>query len=402
MEGVDPTKVVVCDNGTGFIKAGYAGENFPRQQFPSMIGTPVLRDGCDVGTDRKYLPSGEEVRLDMNMVGDKAALWLEALDIRYPMDNGVVTNWDAMKQVWDYLFLEKMKVDPREKYVLLTEPAANPDRCRKKSIEVMFEHYQFEGMTLSLQAMLTLYAQGLITGVVLDTGDGVTHSIPVYEGFCPRHLIKRLDVAGRHVTDYLIKLLQGRGYAFNKTADRDIVRRIKEEKCYVAYDFEREKKLASETTVLVERYRLPDGSEIKIGSERFRAPEILFTPSLIDIEKPGMADMVYNMIQEADMDTRNAYFKHIVLSGGSSMYPGLSTRLQKDIIHRWLEDRELASMPTKIKIRVEDPPRRQTSVFQGASVLGEIMKDRDDFWLTRTDYEEDGLSRTFAKLKGTN
>ena len=85
-----PNKVVVCDNGTGFVKAGYAAENFPRHQFPSMVGRPVLRDGCDPGTDVKYLPSGEEVPLDAVMCGDKAELWLEALDINYPMTNGVV------------------------------------------------------------------------------------------------------------------------------------------------------------------------------------------------------------------------------------------------------------------------------------------------------------------------
>ena len=139
-----------------------------------------------------------------------------------------------MQIVWNYLFFEKMKIDPSEKFVLLTEPAANPDAGRKKTIEIMFEEYQFEAIQISMQAMLTLYAQGLLTGVVVDTGDGVTHTIPVYEGFCPTHLVKRLDVAGRHLTEYMIKLLQGRGYNFNQTADKDTVRRIKEELCYVA------------------------------------------------------------------------------------------------------------------------------------------------------------------------
>ena len=145
--------------------------------------------------------------------------------------------------------------------------------------------------------MLVLYAQGLLTGVVVDTGDGVTHAVPVFDGFVPQHLIRRLDVAGRHITQYFIKLLLLRGYAFNSSADFETVRQIKEKLCYVAYDSAVEHRLAEQTTCLMESYTLPDGRVIKLGSERFQAPEALFRPSLVDSEKPGMADMVFNMIQ---------------------------------------------------------------------------------------------------------
>ena len=182
--------------------------------------------------------------------------------------------------------------------------------------------------------MLVLYAQGLLTGVVVDTGDGVTHAVPVYDGFVPQHLIRRLDVAGRHITQYFIKLLLLRGYAFNSSADFETVRQIKEKLCYVAYDCKAEDRLAEQTTCLMENYTLPDGRVIKLGSERFQAPEALFRPSLVDSEKSGMADMVFEMIQDAGIDTRSEYYQHIVLSGGSSMYPGLPSRLEKDIKDR--------------------------------------------------------------------
>jgi actin-related protein 2 len=191
----------------------------------------------------------------------------------------------------------------------------NPAKNREKLIETMFEKYQFHAANVSIQAMLTLYAQGLLTGVVVDTGDGVTHVVPVYDGFVPQNLIRRLDVAGRHITNYFIKLLMLRGYAFNRTADFETVRQIKEKVCYVAYDINQERALAQETTCLMENYTLPDGKVIKIGRERFEAPEALFNPHLIDSEKSGMADMVFEMIQDADIDTRAEYYKHIVLSG---------------------------------------------------------------------------------------
>jgi actin-related protein 2 len=172
---------------------------------------------------------------------------------------------------------------------------------------------------------------GLQTGVVVDSGDGVTHIVPVYSGYALPHLVRRLDVAGRDITRYLIKLLLLRGYAFNRTADFATVQQVKEKLCYVGYDLDQEQKLANETTVLVENYTLPDGRVIKVGSERFEAPEALFQPHLVDVESPGAAELLFNTIQAADMDIRSELYKHIVLSGGSSMYPGLPSRLEKEV-----------------------------------------------------------------------
>lgn len=295
---------------------------------------------------------------------------------------------------------ESSQIIPREHKILLTEPPQNPINNRKKLLEKMFETYQFGAANVSIQAMLTLYAQGLLTGVVVDTGDGVTHVVPVYDGYVPQHLIRRLDVAGRHVTSYMIKLLMLRGYAFNRTADFDTVRQIKEKLCYVAYDIKQERQLALETTCLMETYTLPDGRVIKIGRERFEAPECLFNPSLVDSEKAGMADMVFDMIQDADMDTRAEYYKHIVLSGGSSMYPGLPTRLEKDIRDRYCNEilKGNQERMKKFKINIEDPPRRKHMVFLGGSVLADIMKDKPEFWITKQDYDELGIERSMQKI----
>merc|ERR1719265_729113 len=236
----------------------------------------------------------------------------------------------------------------------------NPTKNREQLIQTMFEEYGFAGVHVAVQAVLTLYAQGLFTGVVVDSGDGVTHVVPVYEGFAIPHLIKRLDVAGRHVTKYLIKLLQLRGYSFNRTADYETVRQIKEALCYVGYDNELERKLALDTTVLVQPFTLPDGRQIKMSAERFEAPEALFQPQLVDVECAGMAELVFNCINQADMDTRPEFYKHIVLSGGSTMYPGLPGRMEKEIKELYCAkvlkgDREKLS---KFKLRIEYPPRR--------------------------------------------
>lgn len=196
---------IVCDNGTGFVKCGYAGQNFPSAIFPSMVGRPLLR--AEEVID-------ETIELKSVMCGEAASNARHSLEVNYPVENGIVKNWEDMEHLWNYTFYEKLQINPTENKVLLTEPPMNPRKNREKLVEEMFENYNFAAANISIQAMLTLYAQGLLKGVVVDSGDGVTHVVPVYDGFVPGHLIRRLDVAGRHVTNYMIKLLLMRGYAF--------------------------------------------------------------------------------------------------------------------------------------------------------------------------------------------
>ncbi|KRZ62454.1 Actin-related protein 2 [Trichinella nativa] len=311
-----------------FVKCGYAGTNFPEHVFPSVVGRPTIRSKIKVN----------DVELQDVMIGSKCAAVRHMLDLSYPMDNGIVRNWDDMDLVWDYTFgPECLNLQPSECKLLLTEAPLNPIKNREKMFEVMFEKFGFHSVYVAVQAVLTLYAQGLETGVVVDSGDGVTHICPVYQGFALNHLTKRLDIAGRNITSYLVSLLKLRGYAFNHSADFETVRQIKEKLCYTAYDIEQEVKLALETVILVKPYTLPDGRVIRVGSERFQAPEVLFQPNLIDVECCGISELLFNVIQSADIDTRAEFYKHIVLSGGSTMFAGLPSRFEREIKQLYLE-----------------------------------------------------------------
>ncbi|CAD6568367.1 MAG: Arp2/3 complex subunit, actin nucleation center [Tremellales sp. Tagirdzhanova-0007] len=386
---MDSSPPVVVDNGTGFVKCGWAGSNFPEHVFPSIVGRPILRAEERLGST--------SIR-DL-MVGDEAAENRSYLQVTQPMEHGIVRNWADMRHLWDYTFDEKLKVDTKGMKILLTEPPMNPKANRQKMCEVMFEDYGFGGVYVAIQAVLTLYAQGLQTGVVVDSGDGVTHIVPVYDGFALPHLTRRLDVAGRDVTQYLIKLLLMRGYAFERTADFETVRGIKEALCFMSYDLELDKKLSEETTVLVETYTLPDGRVIKVGSERYEAPECMFQPHLVDVEQPGVAELLFQTIQQAALDTRSELYKHIVLSGGSSMYPGLPSRLEKEMKQLYLT-KVLGGDTSRLKnfkIRIEDPPRRKHMVFLGGAVLADIMKDKEQFWVTKAEWDEQGI-RSLEKL----
>ncbi|ODV61201.1 actin-related protein 2 [Ascoidea rubescens DSM 1968] len=326
------------------------------------------------------------------MCGYEAQKIRSILQISYPMENGIIKNWEDMQHLWDYSFYEKMQIDPHGKKVLLTEPPMNPLRNRERMCEIMLENYQFSGVYVAIQAVLALYAQGLSSGVVVDSGDGVTHIVPVYDSVVLTHQTKRIDIAGRDVTKNLINLLLRRGYAFNRTADFETIRQIKEKLCYISYDLDFDTKLAQDTTVLVENYELPDGRVIKIGSERFEAPECLFQPNLIGVEQQGIGEALFNTIQSCDVDIRSTLYKSIVLSGGSSMYPGLPSRIEKELKQLWFT-RVLngnAERLSKFKLRIEDPPRRKHMVFIGGAVLAQIMQDKEHMWLTKQEWEEQG------------
>ncbi|KAG7575323.1 hypothetical protein FFLO_00487 [Filobasidium floriforme] len=364
-EDVLTNQPVVIDNGSGTIKAGFAGQEQPKCYFPNFIGRPKHPKIMATDFDEKEV-----------YIGRRAQELRGLLKIKWPVEHGIVTDWDDMERIWNYVYREGLGTASEEHPVLLTEAPLNPRSNRDVAAQIFFEQFNVPALFTSVQAVLSLYSSGRTTGIVLDSGDGVTHAVPVFEGFSMPHAIRRVDIAGRDITDNLQLLLRKSGHYLHTSAEKEVVRTIKERTCYIAPNLAREDK---EMLGRTEEFRLPDGKVIQLGSERYWAPEILFNPELIGMEDPGVHQVIVDSLNRTDLDLRKNLYGNIILSGGSTLCRGFGDRLLNEVKKIALKD---------VKLKIYAPPERKYSTWIGGSILAGLGTFKK-MWVSAEEYQED-------------
>jgi centractin len=299
------------------------------------------------------------------------------------MEHGHVTSWSDLEALWTALYDTAhggLGTRPSEHPVLLTEAPHTPKAQRERAAQVFFESLHVPALYIGPTSPLALYSSGRVTGVVLECGEGVTAATPIYEGYAVPHAVCRAEYGGGDITRQLGLLLRKSGVALHTTSEAEAVRAMKETACYVSPNPAADEAAVQEGRYGPVDYRLPDGSRISLGAERFRATEALFRPSLLGLEYRGAAELVSMAVARSDMDLRATLLRSVLLAGGSTMTRGFGARMMSEL-------RRLSGPETRITVWA--PHDRQALTWVGGSILASLSTFKS-LWITKDTWEEEG------------
>ncbi|XP_042014496.1 actin-related protein 4-like [Salvia splendens] len=428
MYGGDEVSAIVVDLGSHTCKAGYAGEDAPKAVFPSVVGSIDEMETDDADNANKNSGSAQESKSKSKskfFVGSQnLGFRRDHMEVLSPMKDGVVVDWDMVEGIWDHALRKCLLIDPKEHPMLFAESCSNSQQQREKTAEIMFEKYQVPALFLAKNAVLTSFASGRATSLVVDCGGGSTTVAPVHDGYVLQKAVSTSPIGGDFLSDCLLKSLESKGlsikprYAFKRKevrpgefqivdldlpnttesyklySQRVIVSDIKECVCRAPdtpYDD------TSFSNIPMTPYELPDGQTIEIGADRFKIPDILFNPSLA-LTIPGMENsiettssahglpqMVIESISKCDVDIRRELYSSILLSGGTASMQQLKERLEKDLL-------EESPQAARVKVLASgNATERRFSVWIGGSILASLGSFQQ-MWFSKSEFEEHGAS----------
>lgn len=350
---------IVLDNGSGTIYTGYANDDHPRVAIPNIIGRPKY-------PKIKYI---SQYSINDTFIGNDAQMERGILKLKYPMSHGVIQDWESLELIWQYCFSKLSITDGLSEHpLLITEEPLNPGSNRDKFSELLFENFQLNSINIALPPILSLYSSGKTTGCVLDSGDGVTTVMPIYEGFTVPDSTIRIDIGGFDVISKLEREIYKDGYNLSKSGEFEILRNLKERLAFVDLGEHSEDK----------SFVLPDGKSIQISSRSLSScTEILFDPSSIGMENDGISSILNKCVTDLDIDLRAKLFENIILSGGNTLLKNFSKRILND----------LTNFDDEIKFKLYANKDRKFSTFIGGSILASLSTFKN-LLVTKEEYRE--------------
>lgn len=350
---------IVLDNGSGNIRCGFSTDEQPRVSYSNLIGKPKYNK-------IDYLPS--DINIDDSFVGNQAQLRRGLLKLTYPIDHGIINDWDSLELIWQQVLLHdlidnnsKNKLLLKEHSMLITEQPFTTRRQRDKICELLFETFDLGAINFAIPSILSLYSTGKTTGVSIDIGDGVCSIAPIFDGFTLPNSIKRINIGGRDVTKQLQIEIMKEGYCLNSSSEFEIVRNLKERLGFINLDNYNNSNILNNEEF--EKFKLPDGKFLKISKKSLsKSCEILFNPEIYGFEYESLSNVLYDSIINTEIDLRGQFFENIILSGGCTMIRNFGSKLIND----------LRSIDNEVKIKIFASPDRKNNTFIGGSILSSL------------------------------
>ena len=371
---VDSQIHCVIDNGSGYMKAGFSGEEAPKVMFPTMVGKTKV-EGIYVGDEKKE-----------SIIGSEAEKKFGILDISYPIQGGTIVNWDEMERIWANTFYGELKISPEEHNLLLSESPFITRKDREKMLEMMFETFNCASTYLVAQSVLAAYSVGKSTGISIDCGHTSLNFAPIYEGFLQRHCVQHIPIAGKDINDILINLLIKNGQVIDSKMQKQSIIKAKESFCFLRYDNEDEieKKKEEET----KEWELPDKKKITISKERYQATEVIFDPKQFGYDYPNFQELFKKTVKSIDSDLREIMLANIIFNGGTTLIKGFKNRVTQEI--------EQAGQDYEFKKKVHTYPEAQFMAWLGGSILTSLT-NFENLWITKAEYKEEGKATIVHK-----
>ncbi|CAH8548868.1 unnamed protein product [Schistosoma turkestanicum] len=358
---------IVVDNGAGHLKAGYAGDGGPRILIPMLIGRPK---NCSKYTDW--------------FVGEHANALQNELILNCPIANGMVTDIDNLSLVWYYMFMKELRTNPENHPILISEYPLLPKFNREKLAEMIFEKFHMPGLYFTDQSALALYAYGLTSGMVIDVGTEMSNITPVNNTIFIPNAVRRQNFGGSHITELFRYMLAEQHPLAATSISRDFARLLKEKLCFISINPEDDKKQLNSISDVQNIHHTPDGHVLRLTKERFMAPELLFSPRQSGlIGTTGLHNIIHESIQKCPLDLQSTLYSNIVLSGGSTLFPGFAQRLENELSRLTTQ-----SIHQRIVVHRKQNDQKY-AVWIGGSILASLSSFKEIF-IQKKEYDENG------------